>query len=354
VWLAYSSCCIVRFDPRTGESKAYEGHGGGHGVVVDQTDGTVWYSGDKGDIARRLDPVAGLVDNYRVEGDKGLGSNTQIFDSKGDLWLSLLVAGAIAKWDRQTDTMTYWDVPVVRSRPYGIIVDYQDKVWFADYHNGGVTRFDPETETFKHFLLMKDDSASAIRRLGVDSNHMIWAATWGSRGMQEGALYRLNSETGEVMEREMGIEYATPYNAEADPDDNIWVAPDNYLSKYDQEKDKFTHYPMPVRSDSLKTTISENGGIWFIYRNAGKYEGYGGAISVLYPDKDEIDTLAAHHWDGSAGYFSARYDGPSGPKVTGTDKNSPLGAKNNAEYAKFARAIGLLTEEGSLKYQNIE
>ena len=95
------------------------------------------------------------------------------------------------------------------------------------------------------------------------------------------------------MERKLGIEYTNPYNAEADRDDNIWVATDNYLSMYDQQADKFTHYPFPVRSDSVKTTIAENGGIWFIYRNAGQQIGYGGTAVVLYPDKDEIESLAA-------------------------------------------------------------
>ena len=167
VWLAYTACCIVRFDPRTGESKAFEGHGGGHGVLVDQTDGTVWYSGS-GDAVRRLDPETGLVDYWQI-GDTNIGSNTQIFDSKGDLWMSLLGQGAIAKWDRETDSLLWWENPIVRSRPYGIIVDRADKIWWADYHNGGVSRFDPVTEEFTHFKVEKDDAATAMRRLGVDS-----------------------------------------------------------------------------------------------------------------------------------------------------------------------------------------
>jgi sugar lactone lactonase YvrE len=175
VWLAYTACCIVRFDPRTGEQTVFEDHGGGHGIAVDQTDGTVWYSGD---VVRHLDPKTGLVDHWKIGDDRYLGSNTQIFDSKGDLWLSLLAAGALGKWDRETDSIVYWEVPVERSRPYGIIVDHTDKVWFADYHNGGVTRFDPETEEFKHFNLVDDAATSAIRRPGVDSNNMIWAPTW--------------------------------------------------------------------------------------------------------------------------------------------------------------------------------
>ena len=152
VWLAYTACCIVKFDPRTGEQSVFEDHGGGHGIAVDQTDGSVWYSGD---VVRHLDPETGLVDNWKSPGNSFLGSNTQIFDSKGNLWLSLLGAGALGKWERETDTVKYWDVPVMRSRPYGIVMDHNDKVWFADYHNNGVTRFDPDTENLNILISSK-------------------------------------------------------------------------------------------------------------------------------------------------------------------------------------------------------
>ncbi len=343
VWLAYTACCIVRFDPRTGEQTVFEGHGGGHGIAVDQTDGTVWYSGD---VVRRLDPKTGKVDHWKLGEDRYLGSNTQIFDSKGNLWLSLLGAGGLGKWDRATDSIIWWEVPVVRSRPYGIIVDHKDKVWFADYHNGGVTRFDPDTEEFKHFPMVQDTAAaSAIRRLGVDSKGMIWAGTWGSRAFNNVKLYRLNPDTGEVMARDVGLPYGAVYNAEADSQDNIWISPDNYLSVYDQQLDTFTHYPIPVRSDTLKTTIAKSGGIWFIYRNAGKYAGYGGGAAVLYPDKDKIDTLAAYHWDEAAGYALRKYTGPPAPPVQGGDRVSPPQAQNADEYVAFARANGLLEPE---------
>jgi len=270
-----------------------------------------------------------------------MGSNTQIFDSKGNLWMSLLGQGAIAKWDRKTDSLIWWENPIVRSRPYGIIVDRKDKIWWADYHNGGVSRFDPTTEEFTHYKVEKDRAATAIRRLGVDSNNMIWTATWGSRGHQNGKVYRLNPETGDVLERKLGIEYSNPYNAEPDSDDNVWLATDNYLSKYEPVTDKFTHYPIPTRSDSLKTTISKNGGIWFIYRNAGKFAGYGGNATVLYPDKDKITTLAAYHSEDSPGYFLSKYKGPLAPQVKGEVRTGSAAAENAEEYAEWVRSKGV-------------
>ena len=340
VWLAYRACCIVKFDPRTGEQMAWEGNSGGHGIAVDQTDGTVWFSGD---MVSHLDPSTGKVDNWVID-EPLLRSNTQIFDSKGDLWLSLLPGGALGKWDRATDSIVYWEVPVMRSRPYGIIVDHKDKVWFSDYHNGGVSRFDPETEEFRHYPLVADDAASQIRRLGVDSKGMIWTATWGNRAFSNATLYRVDPDTGEVFRRKMGVPYAASYNAEADGDDNIWVANDNYLTKYDQQADAFTHYPMATRSDSLKTTITRDNGIWFIYRNAGRFAGYGGAAAVLYPDKDNIPTLGAFHSETSAGYQLSGYSGPPSPPVLGEMRPVPLGARNAEEYIEFALANGLLDE----------
>ena len=343
VWLAYTSCCIVKFDPRTGEQSVFEGHGGGHGIAVDQTDGSVWYSGD---VVRHLDPETGLVDNWKSPGNSFLGSNTQIFDSKGNLWLSLLGAGALGKWERETDTVKYWDVPVMRSRPYGIVMDHNDKVWFADYHNNGVTRFDPDTEKFKHFNLIKTQNVTAIRRLGADSKNMIWAGTWGNIAFNNSSLYKLNPETEEVTEYPSGIPYGAIYNAEADNQDNIWIAPDNYVSKFDQTTNKFTHYPIPTRSDSLKTTITRDGGVWFIYRNAGKYAGYGGSAVVLYPDMNKIETLAAYHDKNSAGYALSGYQGPPSPKAKGLDRPVAHGAQNEEEYKIFALANGLIKKEG--------
>ncbi len=213
VWLAYTSCCILRFDPRTGQSKAFEGNGGGHGIAVDPSDGTIWYSGD---AVRHLDPKTGLVDRYKVGEDPALGSNTQIFDSKGNLWLSFLAAGALGKWDRASDTIQWWDVPVIASRPYGIIVDNQDKIWWADYHNGGVSRFDPVTGRFRFYRLVREHAASSIRRLGVDSKNHIWAGTWSSL-RDVAKLYRLDPETDEVIEERAitDLPHAAVYNAEA-------------------------------------------------------------------------------------------------------------------------------------------
>jgi streptogramin lyase len=357
VWNAYTGCCIVRFDPRTGEAKAYEGNGGGSSIEVDRSDGTVWYSGDitslnhggsapgaPMSIVKRLDPKTGLVDKWM-----GVPSNTQIFDAQGNLWMTQL---GLVKLERSTNSLYRWDVPVVRSNPYGIIVDYDGKVWFADHYTSGITRFDPNTHKFTYFRLTQE-SPTNIRRPGVDSKNMIWAGAWASplhrvKGRDVGgALFRLDPKTGKVMERRLGIEYAALYNADIDPQDNVWVAQDNYLSKYDQTADTFTHYPIPRRSETLKTAITRDGAVWFVYRNGGKFAGYGASSVVLYPDKDKITTLGAYFAENSPFALSAKYRGPKWPKVNGGNKFS-LGSQNAAEYEQWAIANGLPGPEGKI------
>lgn len=336
VWLAYNNCCIVRFDPRTGDSTAFDvGGGGGYGIAIDHSDGTVWYS-----PANHLDPETGLIDRW-----PGAGGGSIRFDTNGDLWAAGM-RGTIMKWDRTDNAWYSWAVPVERSRPYGMIIDYTDKIWFADYFSSGVTRFDPITEEFTHFEITPE-SPSNIRRLGADAENMIWTATYGSPNRRQpdgrnkgGSLWRLNPETGETMERTLGIENSNPYSAEADEDDNIWTNPDNYLVKYDKKTDKMTRYPSPVRTDFVKTSIARGNAVWTVYRNAGHYEGYGGVAAVLYPDKDKMTTLAAYPMENGTSHHLRNYSGPKAPKVTGGVKVS-YGNRNNWEYEEWAVANGL-------------
>jgi streptogramin lyase/mono/diheme cytochrome c family protein len=326
---------IVWLDPRTGESKDYPGRGGGESLAVD-FDGTVWYGG-----VRHFDRHKNIHDQYAFEGGKdGAGRaipvSTQIFDRNGDMWLSLLSGGGLAKFDRSDDTIVWWDVPHLRSRPYGITLDHDGKIWFAEYHNSGVGRFDPATEEFTHFEITKERPTN-MRRLGADSKNNIWTATWGSRGYQNGSLFRLDPRTREVKSWHLGIPYSNPYDTAPDNADNVWIATDNYVVMFDPKTEKFTRYPVTVRTDIPRLAVTEHDAVWFALRNAGHSEGYGGTAAVLYPDKDKIKTYAGRYSDRSVHSFIRHYKGAPTP-VTGRVKIVSQQPRNPTAYAK---ALGL-------------
>ena len=336
VWAMDRGGSLVWLNPRTGEYVDYTGHGGGEGLVVDK-DGSVWYGG-----LRHFDRQANQHDEYLFDGPDGgsfLFVSTAIFDGNGDLWLSLLGNGAIGKWDRSEDTVVWWDVPFLRSRPYGITLDHDDKVWFAQYHNSSVASFDPVTNEFRNYRITPA-APTNIRRLGADSKNMIWTATWGSQGMQNAALYRLNPESGAVDEYRLNIPYANPYDAAPDYKDDIWVATDNYLVMFDQDTESFTNYPLTARSDVPRLSVTGDGAVWHALRNAGHSAGYGGTAVVLYPDKDAIKTYAATYAADSVHSRLLDYDGPV-RKVTGKVTLVPPAPQNPGAYNKMLLSHGI-------------
>ena len=324
---------IVWLDPRTGNSKDYAGRGGGESLVLDR-DGTVWYGG-----VRHFDLKQNIDDKYFFEGGpKGrpIPVSTQIFDKNGDMWMSLLSGGGLAKWDRKTDNIVWWDVPHLRSRPYGLTLDHNGRVWFAEYHNSSLGYFDPTTGAFDQFEVTKE-APTNIRRLAADSKNMMWTVTWGSRGYQNGSLFKLDPNTRQVKSWKMNIPYANPYDTAPDSKDNMWVATDNYIVKFDPKTEKFTRLPVTVRTDIPRLAITAEDAVWFGMRNAGHSGGYGGTAVALYPDKDAIKTYAGRYADQSVHSMILQYKGPM-TKVTGATKMAAAKPKNPGAYAK---AVGL-------------
>lgn len=330
VWIMdVNTPALIKVDPQTGEITDHQGLGRSETLTVD-TDGTVWYGG-----LSHYDPRTNLRDQYLFDAGGGqgkpIGISTVIIDSQGNIWLSLLGRGGIGEFVRKENTIRWWRVPVLRSHAYGITLDHNDKVWTADYHDSGITSFDPKTGAFRHYLLTGDNTPTNIRRPGVDSKNFVWASTWGSRALMNAALYRVDPESGEVTEHKLGIPYANPYDVEADSEDNMWVATDNYLVKFDQKTNKFTRYPVPERTDIPKLAVTRDGAIWFGPRNAGEFGGYGASASVLYPDKDKIKTFAAYYFKGSDRSHKESYHGPTTP-VKGTIQLVPAAEQNPGAY----------------------
>jgi streptogramin lyase len=320
---------LVKVEPTTGRITDHKGHGGGEFLVTDR-DGTVWYGG-----LSHFDPAKNLHDEYRFDdGKKGrnIGISSLVMDSGGDIWLSMLTGGGLAKFDRKANSVVWWDVPIPRSRPYGIIVDHDDNVWFAEYHNSGLGRFDPKTESFRHYPLTIG-APTNIRRLGVDSKNFIWSATWGSRALQNGALYRVNPANGVVDEYRLGIPYANPYDVEIDRHDIVWIATDNHVMRFDPVTRRFTSYPVAERTDIPKLAVTRDGAIWYGPRNAGQSGGYGGAAAVLYPDKDAIETFDAFYEPRNPRNRKASHEWPA-VLVTGTTRLVPAEPRNRCEFAK--------------------
>ena len=284
---------ILKLDPRTATFESFPLPDPGwnpHGIVVDPFDGSVWWAGRGVDVAR-LDPTTGETTPY---GDTSSplrwGGHTPAFDSMGNLWYTMIAADRLGKWDRETNSVRHWDIPTKGGRPYGIAVDQDDIVWFANFHNCRVTRFDPATEEFTEFV--SPSNPCTLRRLGVDSAGTIWYGAF-SKGM----LGKLDPESGEMTEYRIG-RFSEPYEAWVDPEDKIWMADGGQggmLVRFDPQTERFTYYPSPTHSDMPKMAITRDGAVWYSNRSIASSAQAPASVGVLYPDVGRMSTFGAYY-----------------------------------------------------------
>ena len=284
---------ILRLDPRTAAFESFPLPNPGwnpHGIVVDPFDGSVWWAGRGVDVAR-LDPDTGETTAYGdTSSPQRWGGHTPAFDSKGNLWYTMIAADRLGKWDRETDSVSHWDIPTRGGRPYGILVDRDDVVWFANFHNCRVTRFDPVTEEFTEFV--SPSNPCTLRRLGVDSNGTIWYGAFST-----GMLGKLDPESGEMTEYRIG-RLSEPYEAWVDPDDKIWMADGGQggmLVRFDPQTERFTYYSSPTHSDMPKMAITRDGAVWYANRSIASSAQAPASVGVLYPDVDRMNTYGAYY-----------------------------------------------------------
>ncbi|MEJ8566521.1 virginiamycin B lyase family protein [Elongatibacter sediminis] len=285
---------ILKLDPRTGEFTRFptpNPQWSPHGLVVDpQNPQMLWWAG-RGVEVTRMDMKTGEMTPYGdTSNPQRWGGHTPVFDSRGNLWWTQIAADRIGYWDRKTDELKHFDIPNKGGRPYGILVDHDDKVWFAEFYGCQVTRFDPETESFTEYTLPSSPCTS--RRLGLDSKGIIWYGAFSS-----GKLGRIDPKTGEMKEYRIG-RFSEPYEAWADPDDKIWLTDGGQggmLVRFDPDTEQFTYYPSPRRSDMPKMAITGEGAVWYSNRSYAS-SGHGPAtVGVLYPDVSRMTTLGAYY-----------------------------------------------------------
>ena len=319
VWFSERSApnMIGMVDPRTGTVKDYslpDPKGDPHGLTVDKF-GHVWWAETDGWHLGELDPKTGKITRYSLTPEtdptlKGRG-HTPVMDSKQNVWVSVrdLVRGGtgvsgvfgrggsgggvdepkdgIAKWDRETGKVSVYFHPTPGSRPYGMLVDKNDNIWTALSQGCGVARFEPKTGTWTDFLSPTGGNCQ-VRRLGVDSTATtVWYGIWSGGGK----IGKVDVRTGDVVEYEIPMPDAKPYDTWTDAQDNVWVSDDGQggtLIKFEPRTEKWTYYPSPQFTDMPKLAIGANGAIWYCPRSSAN-----AAVGVLYPDMSKITTLAA-------------------------------------------------------------
>ncbi|MEX0885651.1 MAG: hypothetical protein WD009_04350 [Phycisphaeraceae bacterium] len=210
---------LGHLDPETGEMRRFDlpDGAGPHTVIVDD-EGYPWYAGNRDRHIGRLDPTTGDVTRYEMP--EGVDDpHTMGWTSDGRIWFTAQrsgPAGWIGRFTPETGEVEAIEVPGRRMRPYGLVVDEDDRPWIAFMGDNAIGTVDPETMQLE--IIETPDEASRIRRLALTSDGRVW---WVDAAAGYVGVYDPRERTMRQWQSPGG-RGASLYAAAVDAEDRLW------------------------------------------------------------------------------------------------------------------------------------
>lgn len=244
-------------------------------------DGTLWVATQAG--LNRFNADTNTFTVFLHESDTTYGISVNdiraiLEDSKGRLWLG--TRGGLNQFYRETGKLTryyYDEYPAEggNSIIWSLVEDRDGYVWIG-HHTAGISRFNPEENTFLHFhhdpLDPNSISHNDVRTLLVDSANRVWAGTYG------GGLNRLDQErkTFERLPFDPSNKSDTVWGVIEDDDGKLWVADGGAVNVLDGDTLQFSRFSHK-EGDSyglgnhVVSVVYEDrvGGIWIGFHPSG-------------------------------------------------------------------------------------
>ncbi|MCK5784123.1 MAG: hypothetical protein KAH06_06730, partial [Desulfobacterales bacterium] len=210
--------------------------------------GFMWFTYQEG--FQRWDGLS--VKNYPYLTDTTLNSSYRfcrpiLEDKSGNFFIGTLHNGLI-KLDRETDTYISYhhdpeqaDNSMIGHGVSEMLLDSNGLIWLGTIE--GLSRFDPEAETFKNFILNPDkkyDPRNCIKSMLRDSEGTLWIGTGGG-------LYQLDEKNGELIAVETDPQlpnFLSSFESMLEDQNGLlWFGTLWGILTYDRTSDKWEHIP---------------------------------------------------------------------------------------------------------------
>ncbi len=206
-------------------------------------------------------------------------------DSHGDIWISLLSATALSRWERATETLHNYeaggDLPL--GTPTAFYEDREGHLWIALYtwsglYPNGLVRY--SSGRFKAFALQDGLPPGVIFRIYGDRGGRIWLAT-GQSG-----LVRVDEP---LSERPQFVSYGTAQGLSSnqildlieDPWGRLYLATGRGIDRLDVDTGRVRHYTSAEGLPGNGMYLAFRGkdeALWFVY--------FQGALARIVPEPD--------------------------------------------------------------------
>lgn len=276
-----------------------------HDVILD-SDGMAWYISFGEQILGKLDPKTGKTTEFPVpvlKPGSPTGELALRSDADGNLWVGMMYQGAVAKFDRKTETFQTWSLPPDQNKDYTQINQVDAKhekvdgrVWVQDAGTYTLRRLDPVSGKFELFKPFPDPSPniydvisdarnnayftvfgadqigkidaksgkitlyktptpnSAPRRGSIDSLGHLWFGEY--RGNRIGMF---DPETEQIREWAPPTPWAMPYDVVADKNGEAWAGSmlNDRVTRLDPRTGQMTDFLLP-RETNIRRVFVDN------------------------------------------------------------------------------------------------
>ena len=259
VWFAGQKGGVAgRLDPATGavERISLGEKSAPHGVIVGP-DAAPWFTDGGQNAIVRVDPATKTVKVWPLPPERMpyTNLNTAAFDGKGRIWFTGQ-NGIYGRLDPKTSEMKVWDAPKGRGA-YGITGTPSGDIWFVslagnylanvDLESGAATVYEPPT---------KDQGA---RRVWSDSKGRLWISEWNSGNV---SVYDPGAKSWKQWKRPG--EKPRAYAVWVDPNDKVWLTDwtANAIVRFDPETEKFESFPSDRPNANVRQMLGRKGEAW--------------------------------------------------------------------------------------------
>ncbi len=250
---------LGRLDPATGHFKEYPLKGqndGPHGLVADR-EGNIWYTGNFAAHIGKLDPRSGEVTQYKMPNDKAEDPHTAVFDAQGMLWFTVQVGNMVGRLEPKTGKIELKLVPTKEARPYGIQINSKGVPFFCEFGTNKMAKINPKTMEITEYPLAE---GVRPRRLAIAADDNVYFTDY-----QNGNLGRFNPASGAAkMWPSPGGSGAAPYGITITPDGMVWysesgVTP-NTVVRFDPKTEKFARTKIPSGGGTVRNMAATTDG----------------------------------------------------------------------------------------------
>ena len=244
--------------------------------VITTPDGTVWYSDFGRQDLGRLDPKTGAVTVFPVPEFKPgylTGALEIDQDSAGALWLADLYQGGISRFDPTTQTFKQWAVSPAAHPEYtqeSMVMPLHDnvdgKVWTNNQDDHTLRRLDVATgawDSYGPFPYPNSKRNFSSYGLVSDSANTVWMFDFGGA-----AIGHFDPKVGQLKIIPTPSKFSRPRRGRVDDTTGtFWFAEygANRIGAYDTKADDgtITEYELPTPWDSPYDVVADkNGDVW--------------------------------------------------------------------------------------------